>query len=70
MLQGEGTYFENDELVQLTRVLDAACAQLSIARDADAQVREKIAQFIMQIACRGERDPEQIQNNVLVLHRR
>ncbi|HYD15158.1 MAG TPA: hypothetical protein VEA77_02030 [Hyphomicrobium sp.] len=69
MLRGACTFFDNDDLVQLRRVLDAACSQLVIGKAADALMREHLANLIMQMACRG-RDPQEIQDNILVLKRR
>jgi hypothetical protein len=69
MLRGACTFFDNDDLIQLRRILDAACSQLGIGKAADALVREHLANLIMQMACLG-RDPQEIQDNILFLKRR
>jgi hypothetical protein len=71
MLRGAYPFFENDDLVQLSRILDAACSQLAIGGAAVRPLmREHVANLIMQMACRGERDPQEIQNNLRVLQRK
>ena len=58
MLRYRRSYFDNDDLVQLTQAFDAACVDLAIgACVRRASLREHVADLIMRIACAGERNP-------------
>lgn len=49
------TAFDNDDLKALQRVFDAACAVLLLGHE-DRTLRERLAQFVFEMAQMGERN--------------
>jgi hypothetical protein len=71
MLLSRRSYFDNDDLVQLTQAFDAACGDLAVAAECvrRAPLREHIADLIMRIACAGESNPATIRHQAVARFR-
>jgi hypothetical protein len=60
---GQDDAFDPDALRVMSTALEEVCQMLKI--DHDQRAREVIAVRIIELACRGERDPERLRDRVL-----